>query len=254
MYTALTNLSPEDSVTRLTLWTIPPDLDKKFGFMRDGVFCRPLFDVVEKYNSLQQDESAKIPITDLKPLPQNCRILTYEEYQQLTSAQNPEHSTSDLSTPSSLKTEISSDENIIEPVKRKCIKISGITLTTFGILALALGIAAQACSFGIPNPVSITLMAAGGTLIAAGSGMLIYRVCKNNQENNQALNFEIAHNNGNDIQDNDEQNLSYNDRQPFSERIENAQEQAQNLPQNLQGNPQVNLEQQTLQLKSKRCK
>ena len=68
------------------------------------------------------------------------------------------------------------------------------------------------------------------------------------------MNFEIAHNNGNDIQDNDEQNFSYNDRQPFSERMENAQEQAQNLPQNLQGNPQVNLEQQTLQLKSKRCK
>ena len=239
MYTALTNLSPDDSVSRITLWTIPLALDKRFGFMRDGVFCRTLFDVVKKYNSLQQDENAKIPITDLKPLPENCRIITYEEYQQLTSAQNPEHSTSDSSTPSSLKTESSSDENIIIPVKHECIKTSGTTLTIFGILALALGIVSQACSFGIPNPISITLMALGGTLIAAGSGMLVYRVCKNKQEDNQALNFEIAHNNGNDIQDNDEQNLSNDGRPPISERMENAQEQAQNLPQNQQSDTEI---------------
>ena len=47
IYTALTNLSSDDSVTRLTLWTIPPNLDRRIGFIRDGVFCRPLFDVVE---------------------------------------------------------------------------------------------------------------------------------------------------------------------------------------------------------------
>ena len=232
IYSSLANADEEIPVTQLTLREISSNLNKNIGFMIDGVFCRTLFDVVKTYNRHQRDESAKITITDLKPLPQNCRIITYEEYQQLTSAQEPEHSTSDSSTPSSFKTESSSDENIIIPVKRECIKISGTTLTTFGILALALGIAAQACSFGIPNPISIALMATGGTLIAAGSGMLIYRVYKNKQEDNQALNFEIAHNNGNDIQDNDEQNLSCNDRQPFSERMENAQEQAQNLPQN----------------------
>ena len=137
IYTALTNLSSDDSVTRLTLWTIPPNLDRRIGFIRDGVFCRPLFDVVEKYNSLQQNENAKIPITDLKPLPENCRIITYEEYHQLTSAQDSEHSTSDSSTPSSLKTESSSDEKDIIQVKRKCIKTSGITFTVFGVLALA---------------------------------------------------------------------------------------------------------------------
>ena len=174
---------------KMTFLQLQPERNISSGFIIDadkdgsGLFGMTFYHAAQHFG---------IDTTDLDKPPERCSLVVRkkEEFNLLN------------------------DADYLQPLyippqrKRICVKILGIASIVLGVLTTALGAAAQIFTFGIPNPVSIGLMAGGGALVIAGASLLAYRSYKNNKEDIVPLINEVDNYNNQNI-NNGEDDRSY---------------------------------------------